>query len=98
MKRAIDITTSMASEMTKGNSASASSSRWQPVLKRMASVLVGLSYNLLGFVMLIGFWYFISLITKGELPGPAAFTATVQMVIGCNCYEKAPIVLALANY
>jgi nitrate/nitrite transport system permease protein len=90
MKRAIDITTSMASEMTKGNSASASSSGWQPVLKRIASVLVGLSYNLLGFVVLMGFWYFISLITKGELPGPAATSTVFWELISNPFYDYGP--------
>ena len=90
MKRAIDITTSMKSEMTKESSASASSSGWQPVLKRIASVLVGLSYNLLGFVLLIGFWYFISLVTKGELPGPAATSTVFWELISDPFYDYGP--------
>lgn len=90
MKEAIDVTTSLASEMTKENRASASSSGWQPVLKRMASVLVGLSYNLLGFAGLIGFWYFISLITKGELPGPAATLTVFWELISDPFYDYGP--------
>lgn len=90
MKRAIDIPTSVAGELTKENSASTSSSRWQPVLKKMASVLVGLSYNLLGFVVLIGFWYFISLITKGELPGPAATSKVFWELISDPFYDYGP--------
>lgn len=89
MKRAVSITTSMTSEMTKGNSASASSGL-PPVLKRIGSVLVGLSYNLLGFVMLIGFWYFISLITKGELPGPAATSTVFWELISDPFYDYGP--------
>ncbi|SHG57169.1 nitrate/nitrite transport system permease protein [Chryseolinea serpens] len=90
MKRAIDIPTAVAGELTKENNASPSSSRWQPVLRKMASVLVGLSYNLLGFVGLIGFWYFISLITKGELPGPKATSVVFLELISDPFYDYGP--------
>jgi nitrate/nitrite transport system permease protein len=90
MKRAIDIPTAVAGELTKENNASTSSSRWQPVLKKMASALVGLSYNLLGFVVLIGFWYFISLITKGELPGPKATSVVFWELISDPFYDYGP--------
>lgn len=90
MKRAIAVTTSMTSEMTKGNSASASSAGLQPVLKRIASVLVGLFYNLLGFVVLIAFWYCVSLITKGELPGPVATSTVFWELISNPFYDYGP--------
>lgn len=90
MKRAIDIPTTVAGELTKESSASTSTSRWQPVLKKMASVLVGLSYNLLGFIVLIGFWYFISLITKGELPGPSATSKVFWELISDPFYDYGP--------
>lgn len=90
MKRAIEITTSMTDEMANGNRGSASSSGWQPVLRRMVSVLVGLSYNLLGFVVLIGFWYLISLITKGELPGPKATSTVFWELISNPFYDYGP--------
>src|SRR5689334_9798822 len=90
MKRAIDIPTAVAGELAKEKNASTSSSRWQPVLKKMASVLVGLSYNLLGFAVLIGFWYFISLITKGELPGPKATSVVFWELISDPFYDYGP--------
>lgn len=89
MKREIAITSPVTNEITKGNS-DATSSGLQPIVKRIASVLVGLSYNVLGFVLLIGFWYFISVITKGELPGPVATSTVFWELISDPFYDYGP--------
>ena len=89
MKREIAITSPVTNEITKGNS-DATSSGLQPIVKRIASVLVGLSYNVLGFVLLIGFWYFISVITIGELPGPVATSTVFWELISDPFYDYGP--------
>ncbi len=89
MKRAIAMTTSMTSELMKGSEAS-SSPRMQNALKKIGSVLISFSYNLLGLVVLISIWYLVSLITKGELPGPVATSLVFWELISDPFYDYGP--------
>jgi nitrate/nitrite transport system permease protein len=59
-------------------------------LKKIVSVLVGISYNVLGFVALLAAWYFVSLITKGELPGPLATSVIFWELISDPFYDYGP--------
>lgn len=44
-------------------------------------ILLNLLYSLIGFGILIGLWYIVTIITKGDLPSPAAtFTVLWEMV------------------
>lgn len=83
------MTTSMTSELMKGSEAS-SSPRMQNALKKIGSVLISFSYNLLGLVVLISIWYLVSLITKGELPGPVATSLVFWELISDPFYDYGP--------
>jgi nitrate/nitrite transport system permease protein len=59
-------------------------------LLRSSAVLKGLAFNLLGFIALIGFWYLISLITKGELPAPYATLTVLWELLKDPFYDYGP--------
>ena len=71
MKKEITITPSLTRDWMNDANSSSSSGLIKTV-KKIVSGIVSLFYNLLGFVALLVAWHFISLITKGELPGPVA--------------------------
>jgi nitrate/nitrite transport system permease protein len=89
MKKEITITPSMTRAWTSEGNASASSGLIT-TLKKIASVAVSISYNVLGFVALLVAWYFISLITKNELPGPLATSAVFWELIRDPFYDYGP--------
>ena len=53
-------------------------------------MIVSISYNVLGFVALLVAWHFISLITKGELPGPLATSVVFWELISDPFYDYGP--------
>jgi nitrate/nitrite transport system permease protein len=65
------ITTSLASPRSQSE-ASSKTGASKVLLYKTGQILLGLLYSLIGFGMLVGFWYVISLITKGDLPTPLA--------------------------
>jgi len=86
MKRTIAMTTAMIREgdfsfPTKG---------LQTVLRKLLSILTSLSYTLLGFSLLITFWYVISLVTKGELPYPLATSQVFWDLVKDPFYDYGP--------
>jgi nitrate/nitrite transport system permease protein len=89
MKKAIAITTSLTKEWMKGSEDS-SSVGLKPYFKKIGAVLASLSYNLIGFAALLGMWHVISLITKGELPGPLATSAVFWELISDPVYDYGP--------
>ncbi len=89
MKKEITITPSLTREWMSGGNASASSGLIT-ALKKIVSVIVSLSYNVLGFVALLVAWYFISLITKDELPGPLATSVVFWELISDPFYDYGP--------
>ena len=89
MKKEITITPSLTREWMSGGNASASSGLIT-TLKKIVSVIVSISYNVLGFVALLVAWYFISLITKGELPGPLATSVVFWELISDPFYDYGP--------
>lgn len=90
MKKTIAITTSLTKEWMNGSGTSSSSARLQTVLKRITTGLVSLSYNLIGFMVLLGGWHVISLVTKGELPGPVATSTVFWELISDPFYDYGP--------
>lgn len=89
MKKAIAITTSLTKEWMKG-SENSSSEGLKPYFKKIGAVLASLSYNLIGFAALLGMWHVISLITKGELPGPLATSVVFWELISDPVYDYGP--------
>jgi nitrate/nitrite transport system permease protein len=87
MKKDIAITTTLKGEWEKGE---ASSERLQAVLKKVLRVLISLSYNLLGFAGLLVLWQLVSMITKGELPGPVATSSVFWELISDPFYDYGP--------
>ena len=89
MKKEIIITPSLTREWMSGGNTSAPSGLIT-TLKKIVSVIVGISYNVLGFVALLVAWYFVSLITKGELPGPLATSVIFLELISDPFYDYGP--------
>lgn len=87
MKKDIAITTTLKGEWEKGE---ASSERLQAGLKKVLRVLTSLSYNLLGFAGLLVLWQLVSMITKGELPGPIATSSVFWELISDPFYDYGP--------
>ena len=100
MKRAIAVTP-LTSELLKESEITSSSSGFLTVLKRTASVLLSFSYTILGFIVLLGIWQVVSLITKGELPGPVATSIVFWELVSDPFYDYGPnekgIALQLAS-
>jgi len=59
-------------------------------LQRALLVAKGLGFNLLGFAFLVGIWYIISLITKGELPAPLATFTVMWELLKDPLYDYGP--------
>jgi nitrate/nitrite transport system permease protein len=87
MKKDIAITTTLKGEWEKGE---ASSERLQASLKKFLRVLISLCYNLLGFAGLLVAWQLVSMITKGELPGPLATSSVFWELISDPFYDYGP--------
>jgi nitrate/nitrite transport system permease protein len=60
------------------------------VLNKFISILKGLFFNFLGFGVLVGFWYIICLITKGELPTPVATFQVLWELVKDPFYDYGP--------
>jgi nitrate/nitrite transport system permease protein len=89
MKKEITITPSLTRDwMNDANSSS--SSGLISNIKKIVSGIVSLFYNVLGFVALLVAWHFISLITKGELPGPVATSVVFWELISDPVYDYGP--------
>lgn len=89
MKKEITITPSLTRDwMNDANSPS--SSGLITTIKKIVSGIVSLFYNVLGFVALLVAWHFISLITKGELPGPVATSVVFWELISDPVYDYGP--------
>jgi nitrate/nitrite transport system permease protein len=87
MKRTIAITGSLTREWFSGG-------REEDILGSIGFALVkivkSLFYNALGFCVLIGMWYVISLVTKGELPTPIATFKVLWELVSDPFYDYGP--------
>jgi nitrate/nitrite transport system permease protein len=86
MKRTIAMTTAMIRE----GEFSFPTQGLQSMLRKVLSLLAGLSYTLLGFALLIAFWYVISLITNGDLPYPLATFQVFWELVKDPFYDYGP--------
>jgi nitrate/nitrite transport system permease protein len=60
------------------------------IFNKTISLLKSLSFTVLGFGLLIGLWYVVSLITKGELPTPVATFVVFWELIKDPFYDYGP--------
>ena len=86
MKRAIAITTALIRE----REFSFSTKGFLPLIRKMRSGLISFSYSLLGFAVLVAFWYAISLMTKGELPNPVMTSKVFWELVKEPFYDYGP--------
>ena len=86
MKRSSTLTASITREWFGGNDRE----EGNKIMVRVFDVLKGLLYNALGFGVLIGIWYIISLITKGELPTPVATFKVLWELVKDPFYDYGP--------
>ncbi len=87
MESSNTITTTMLKE---NNSPLASNGFMRSVFQKIFSVGVSLFYSLLGFGLLLGMWYIVSLITKGELPTPFATLTVFWELVTDPFYDYGP--------
>ncbi len=81
----------IAANMLKENNAPLASPGFlQNILQKISSLIISLSYSLLGFGLLMGLWYVVSLITKGELPTPFATLAVFWELVSDPFYDNGP--------
>lgn len=74
------ITTSLINR-SAGSQAETQIPMFKTIVFKTLNVLLNLLYSLIGFGILIGLWYIVTIITKGDLPSPAAtFTVLWEMV------------------
>lgn len=89
MKKAIATTMTLTRDwMRAGNNSDSQS--LSAGIKKFGSALAGLSYNLIGIALLIGMWHIVSLITKGELPGPVATSTVFWELVSDPVYDYGP--------
>ncbi|HZB14759.1 MAG TPA: nitrate ABC transporter permease [Chryseolinea sp.] len=89
MKKEIIITPSMPGAWMRGGNES-SHAGLANAIKKIVSMIVGFSYNIIGFVTLLVAWHFISLISKGELPGPLATSVVFWDLVSNPVYDYGP--------
>jgi nitrate/nitrite transport system permease protein len=87
MKRTIALTASLTTDLIRKSPAE---SKLYPILIRSLTALRNLLYSLLGFAALVGFWYFISRITEGGLPTPAATFQVFWELVKDPFYDYGP--------
>jgi nitrate/nitrite transport system permease protein len=85
MKRAITLTATWIRENEFSFSIG-----FQEFLRKILSGLKGLAFTLLGFSLLVAFWYVISLLTKGELPTPLATLMVFWDLVKEPFYDLGP--------
>jgi nitrate/nitrite transport system permease protein len=89
MKKATAITTSLTRDWMKGSNAS-SSAGLQAAMRKGLSLFIGFTYNILGIVLLLVIWHLVSVVTKGELPGPIATSTVFWELISDPVYDYGP--------
>lgn len=84
MKRTSTLTAPLSEEISAGDSVI------NKILNKIIEVFKSLSFTILGFSVLVGLWYVISLITKGELPTPVATFIVFWELIKDPFYDYGP--------
>jgi nitrate/nitrite transport system permease protein len=86
MKRTLTLTASITREWFAGRDAQ----NGNRIVTKMLSILESLFFNILGFGILIGLWYLVSLATKGELPTPVATFQVLWELVKDPFYDYGP--------
>ncbi len=86
MKRALAVTASATKEWLEGPDASISKN----LSAKIVSFGKGIMFNVLGFGILGLIWYFVSVITKGELPTPVATFKVLYELLVDPFYDYGP--------
>ena len=93
------ITSSLLSSGIRETSAEISSFRF--AARQSIRIMLNVLYSFTGFGLLVGFWYLITLITKGELPSPLATFSVLWELVRDPFYDNGPndkgIALQLAS-
>lgn len=76
--------------LKENNSPLASPGFMQSIFQKVFSLGKSLFYSILGFGLLLGMWYIVSLITKGELPTPFATLAVFWELVTDPFYDYGP--------
>lgn len=84
MKRTSTLTAPLSEEVSAGDSV------LHKILNNTIDVFKSLSFTILGFGVLIGLWYVVSLITEGELPTPLATFIVFWELIKDPFYDYGP--------
>jgi nitrate/nitrite transport system permease protein len=87
MKRTVALTSSLTTDLI-GNTPG--ENKLLLIFGGTLTILKNLVYSLLGFALLIGFWYLISRITEGGLPTPAATFAVFWELVKDPFYDYGP--------
>jgi nitrate/nitrite transport system permease protein len=87
MESSSTIPTTMIKE---NNSPLSSPGFMQSIFQKTFSIGTSLFYSLLGFGLLLGMWYIVSLLTKGELPTPFATLAVFWELVTNPFYDHGP--------
>ena len=87
MKKTIALTAALSTDLIRKNP---SDNGLYTTSLRILNALKNIIYSLLGFVLLIGFWYLMSTITKGGLPTPAATFQVFWELVKDPFYDYGP--------
>lgn len=85
-----DVTASASATTLPRNEGSSTEFVWPVAALKIGNIIKNLFYSLLGFALLIGGWHVISIITKGELPTPAATFAVLWELLKDPFYDYGP--------
>lgn len=84
MKRTSTLTAPLSEEISAGDSII------HKILNKIIEIFKSLSFTILGFSVLVGLWYVVCLITKGELPTPVATFIVFWELIKDPFYDYGP--------
>lgn len=86
MKRALTLTASFTRDWFAGRDVQTENT----IVTKLLSILGSLFFNVLGFSMLVGIWYLVSLFTEGGLPTPVATFQVLWELLKDPFYDYGP--------
>ena len=86
MKRTLTLTASLTREWFAGRDGQTGNR----IVSKVFSILESLFFNVLGFSVLVGLWYVVSLVTEGELPTPVATFKVLWELVKDPFYDYGP--------
>jgi nitrate/nitrite transport system permease protein len=82
--------TTLTTQLVEENSSSWSLQNLRPAFRKLKSGLIQFSYTLIGLGSMIMGWYIISVLTAGELPGPASTLQVFWELVKEPFYDYGP--------